>query len=75
MTKKTTNKKAGRPPANPETRAIKPNISLRRDLIEEATKAANLKGIGLSEYATLALIKQLGRDEILAELKTRDSKK
>lgn len=56
-------KKPGRPPGNPKRKAIKPNISLRRDLIEEAEAAASKRGMGLSEYVTMALTKQVGRDE------------
>jgi hypothetical protein len=56
-------KKAGRPKGNPDRKAIKPNISLRRDLIAEAEAAAARKGMGLSEYVTIALIRQVARDE------------
>lgn len=56
-------KKAGRPKGNPERKAIKPNISLRRDLIAEAEAAAGKRGMGLSEYVTMALLKQVARDE------------
>jgi hypothetical protein len=56
-------KKAGRPRGNPNRKAVKPNISLRRDLIGDAEAAASKRGIGLSEYVTMALTKQVARDE------------
>lgn len=56
-------KKAGRPKGNPERKAVKPNISLRRDLIAEAEAAAAKRGMGLSEYTAMALLKQVARDE------------
>lgn len=56
-------KKAGRPRCNPAHKAVKPNISLRRDLIAEAEEAAEKKGIGLSAYITMALTKQVLNDQ------------
>jgi hypothetical protein len=55
-------KSAGRPKVCDSKRAIKPNISVRRDLLSEATEAAKRKGVGLSEYVTEALRKQIALD-------------
>jgi len=56
-------RKAGRPAGNPANKATKPNISLRPSLIQEAEMWAKKRGIGTSEYCTMALIKQVARDE------------
>ncbi len=56
-------RKAGRPRCNPAHKAVKPNISLRRDLITEAEEAAERKGMGLSAYIAMALTKQVLNDE------------
>ena len=62
-----THKKAGRPRVDPGKKATKPNISIRRDLLDELEAAAKKRGIGRSEYVTMALSKQLARDEMNAE--------
>jgi len=57
----------GRPPGNPERKSVKPNITLRKDLIAEAEEAASKKGMGFSEYVTMSLTKQIGRDQAAEE--------
>jgi hypothetical protein len=58
-------KKPGRPKVNPKRKSVKPAISIRRDILDEAAAAAQIRGIGLSEYVAMSLLKQVTRDESL----------
>ena len=60
-------KKAGRPKGDPRKKSIKPNISIRRDLLAELDDAASRRGIGRSDYVAMAIMKQMARDDAKQE--------
>ena len=57
-----TKKKPGRKPVDPSRKAVKPNVSMRLDLIKAAESAAEKRGIGLSEFIAISVKNQLDHD-------------
>lgn len=63
MEKKAEQKKIGRPSIPESRKKVKPSITLDPKLLQEAKAKAASMEMGLSEWVTRALHRQIGRDE------------